>query len=146
MAASPIKVILDTNILISGIGFGGKPREVLHLILDDKIEAITSPILLAELEDVINKKFPKLVYIFALIIKQIKDKFKIVNPQRSLLVSRDEDDNRVLEAAVEGKCSYIITGDKDLLDLKNFKNIKIVTSDTFLDETPEQRKKERGEN
>ena len=133
MAANPTKVILDTNILISGIGFGGKPREILNLILDDKIETITSPILLAELEDIINKKFPKLAYSFALINRQIKDKFKIVNPKKSLLVARDEDDNRVLEAALEGGCSYIITGDKDLLDLKTFKNIKILTPDTFLD-------------
>ncbi len=134
MAANPIRVILDTNILISGIGFGGKPREILHLILDDKIDATTSPMLLAELEDVINKKFPKLAYGFALISKRIQDKFKIVNPKKSLLISRDEDDNRVLEAAFEGKCDYIITGDKDLLDLKIYKNIKIVTPDTFLSE------------
>jgi len=132
MAANPIKVILDTNILISGIGFGGKPREILHLILNDKIEAITSPVLLAELEDVINKKFPKLAYSFALIGKQISDKFKIVNPRKSFLVSRDNDDNRVLEAAFEGKCDYIVTGDKDLLNLKNFKNIKIVIPEVFL--------------
>jgi len=134
MAANPIKIVLDTNILISGIGFGGKPREILHFILDDKIEVITSPVLLAELEDVINKKFPKLAYSFALIGEQIKGKFKIVNPKKSFLVSRDNDDNRVLEAAVEGRCSYIITGDKDLLDLKTFKNIKIVTPDIFLSE------------
>ncbi len=139
MAANPIKVILDTNILISGIGFGGKPREILNLILDDKIEAITSQILLAELEDVIGKKFPKLAYSFTLIERQIKEKFKIVKPRKSLSISRDKDDNRVLEAALEGKCDYIITGDRDLLDLKNFKNIKIVTPDIFL------LKKERGE-
>lgn len=134
MAANPAKVTLDTNILISGIGFGGKPREILRLILEDKIEAITSPLLLAEFEDVINKKFPKLAYSLSLISKQVQDKFKIVNPKKSILVSRDEDDNRVLEAAYEGKCSYIITGDRDLLDLKTFKSIKIVTPDTFLSE------------
>ncbi|MBI4096315.1 MAG: putative toxin-antitoxin system toxin component, PIN family [Candidatus Levybacteria bacterium] len=132
MAANPIKVILDTNILISAIGFGGKPRKVLHLILDDKIEAVTSPILMAELEDVVYKKFPKLAYNFSLIDPQIQDKFKIVKPKKSLLVARDNDDNRVLEAAFAGKCDYIITGDKDLLDLKNYKNIKIVTPDIFL--------------
>lgn len=132
MAVNPVKVILDTNILISSIGFGGKPRKILHLILDDEIEAIISPILLAELEDVINKKFPKLAYSLSSINRQIQNKFKIVKPKRSLFVARDDDDNRVLEAALEGKCAYIITGDKDLLDLKTFKNIEIVTPDTFL--------------
>lgn len=133
-AANPVKVTLDTNIIISGIGFGGKPRKILHLILDNKIKAVTSSILLAELEDVIDKKFPKLASSFVLISKQIKGKFKIVKPKKSLLIARDDDDNRVLEVATEGKCSYIITGDRDLLDLKNFKNIKIVTPDTFLSE------------
>lgn len=131
-AANPIKVILDTNIIISGIGFGGKPRKILHLILDNKIKTVTSTIRLAELEDVIYKKFPKLGYNFALISKQIKEKFEIVKPKKSLLITRDDDDNRVLEAAIEGKCSYIITGDGDLLDLATFKNIGIVTPDTFL--------------
>lgn len=131
-AANPVKVTLDTNIIISGIGFGGKPRKILHLILDNKIKAVTSSILLAELEDVIDKKFPKLASSFVLISKQIKGKFKIVKPKKSLLIARDDDDNRVLEVAIEGKCSYIITGDRDLLDLKNFKNIKIVTPDIFL--------------
>jgi putative PIN family toxin of toxin-antitoxin system len=131
-AANPVKVILDTNIIISGIGFGGKPRQILHLILDNKIKAVTSPILLAELEDVIEKKFPKLAYSFELSNKQIKGKFKIVKPKKSLLTARDDDDNRVLEAAIEGECSYIITGDRDLLDLATFKNIKIVTPDVFL--------------
>lgn len=134
MAANPVKAILDTNIIISGIGFGGKPREILHLLLEDKIEAITSPVLLAELEDVINKKFPKLAYGLSLINKQVQDKFKIVNPKKSLNVARDDDDNRVLEAAFEGGCRYIVTGDRDLLDLKTFKNVKIATPDTFLSE------------
>ncbi|HEX8932007.1 MAG TPA: putative toxin-antitoxin system toxin component, PIN family [Patescibacteria group bacterium] len=47
---------------------------------------------------------------------------------------RDIDDNRVLEAAVEGKCQYIITGDADLLDLKIFQSIKIITAEDFLKE------------
>ena len=63
--------LLDTNIIISGLGFGGKPREILDLILDDKIKAVTSPILLAELEDVITKKFQKLTYSIEPINKQI---------------------------------------------------------------------------
>ena len=131
-AANPAKVTLDTNIIISGLGFGGKPRKILHLILDDKIKAVTSPILLAELEDVITKKFQKLTYNIGPINKQIKRKFKIVKPKTSLLVVKDEPDNRVLEAAIEGNCKYIVTGDKELLRLKSYQNVKIVTADQFL--------------
>ena len=130
--ANPIKIILDTNIVISGIGFCGKTREILHLVLDDKIKAVTSRIILAELEDVIVKKFQKLINQLNPINREIREKFIIVKPRKSLDVVKDEDDNRVLEAGAEGKCSYIITGDRDLLNLKTFRNIKIVTPDIFL--------------
>ena len=131
-AASPARVTLDTNIIISGLGFGGKPREILDLILDDKIKAVTSPILLAELEDVITKKFQKLTYSIEPIKKQIRKKFRIVKPEITLLVVKDEPDNRVLEAATEGDCKYIVTGDKELLKLGVYQDIKIVTADQFL--------------
>ena len=47
---------------------------------------------------------------------------------------RDDDDNRVLEAAVEGKCEYVVTGDEDLLSLQNYGGIKIITPAEFLRE------------
>lgn len=126
------KIVLDTNILISAIGFGGKPRAILSLTLEYKVQAITSRILLAELEEVIGKKFPKLVYELSIIRKRINKKFTLVQPKNTLHIVRDPDDNRVLEAAVEGNCDYIVTGDIDLLEIKDYKNIKIVTPDEFL--------------
>ena len=132
MDENPVKVILDTNIIISALGFGGKPREILQLVLDNQIKVITSSILLAELEDVITKKFPALSPNFERINKQIRKEFKIVKPQVSLYIVKDEDDNRVLEAAVEGKCQYIITGDKELLNLAIYKGTTIITADQFL--------------
>lgn len=127
------KVVLDTNIIISGLGFGGKPRTILQLIVDRKIRAITSSILLAELTDVVTKKFPKLTESLEKTNKQIKERFKIVRPEEEIHVIQDEDDNRILEAAIKGRCAYIITGDRDLLDLKAYRNIKILTPSEFLD-------------
>jgi putative PIN family toxin of toxin-antitoxin system len=132
MGENLIKVILDTNILISAVGFGGKPREILQIILANQIKATTSPVLLAELEDVVTKKFPVLSYNFERVNKQIRKKFRIVKPKMSLHIVNDDDDNRVLEAAVEGKCKYIITGDNELLKLSGYQDIEIVTADQFL--------------
>lgn len=128
----PAKVTLDTNILISAIGFGGKPREILRLVLDKQIKAVTSPILLAELEDVIGKKFPNLAHSFERTNRRIKKNFNIVKPKITLHILKDEPDNRVLEAAVEGKCDYIVTGDIELLKLKKFNNMKILSANVFL--------------
>ena len=133
MAKNPPKIVLDTNIIISALGFGGKPRQILFLALEEKIQVVTSPILLAELQEVINKKFPLLKNNLSLLLKEIEDIFINIQPQIILEVVRDEDDNRVLEAAIEGKCDYIITGDKDLLDLEVYKNIKILTPKQFID-------------
>lgn len=132
MAVSVVKVLLDTNVIISAIGFGGKPRDMLALVLKNRIRAVTSPVLLAELEDVINKKFPLLTVEYKRINRLIRKKFKIVEPKKSLRILHDEPDNRVLEAATQGKCSYIITGDKELLKLGHFQKIKILSTDEFL--------------
>jgi len=131
-AANPVKITLDTNIIISAMGFGGKPREILQLALHKKLTTVTSPTLLAEFEDVIAKKFPRLEKDFWRINKQIKKTFKIVKPKIPVNVVKDEADNRVLEAALEGKCQYIVTGDKELLSLGSFKKIKILPPDVFL--------------
>lgn len=128
------KIILDTNVLVSAMLFGGKPEQILHLVIEEKILAVTSPILLSELEEVFSKKFPLREPYLKLTIKNIENKFLIVQPKSEIKLARDEDDNRVLEAAFEGKCNYIITGDRDLLDLKIYKKIKIITPDTFLSE------------
>ena len=131
---NPVKVLLDTNILISAIGFGGKPRQILTLVLDKKIKAVTSLILLAEFHEVINKKFHILAPQLQLMESKIKKIFLIVHPKVALDIVRDKDDNRVLEAAIQGECHYIITGDTDLLDLKVYQGIKIVTPEIFLRE------------
>lgn len=132
-AENPVKIVIDTNIIISAIGFGGKPRKILKLILENKIKAITSPILLAELEEVINKKFPKLADNFEFINRKLRQKFRLVRPRNTVnILKADPDDNRVLEAAVQGNCKYIVTGDKKLLELSSFKNIQILTTDEFL--------------
>ena len=127
-----VKVLLDTNILISALGFGGKPREIFKLVLDKKIKAISSSILLAEFDDVISKKFPKLAIHLSRIQKLFRKNMKIIKPGHSVHVLQDDSDNRVLEAALEGNCDYIVTGDKDLLDLKIYKKIIILKPNDFL--------------
>src|SRR3989344_3210533 len=102
MAKKLPKVVLDTNILISALVYGGKPEQVYNLVLEKQITAIITNILVAELLEGLIKKFI------------------VVRPKKIIKAARDEDDNRVLEAAAEGVCAYIVTGDKDLLELRSF--------------------------
>lgn len=131
MAKKP-RVVLDTNIFVSALVFGGIPEKVLRLVLSKKAVAVISPIILNEIYRVINEKFPLSSSDFLLLEKQIHRQFIIVQPLIQLNVARDKDDDRIIEAAVSGKCQYIITGDKDLLDLVEYKGIKILTASAFL--------------
>ena len=134
MAESPVRVVLDTNTLISALVYGGNPQKVLVLALNKRIRIITSPILQAELVDIIAKKFPLSLDDMHLLKEEMQKSFVIVHPHIALDIVRDNDDNRVLEVAVEGDCNFIITGDRDLLELCKYKKIKIVTPAQFLTE------------
>jgi len=133
MVKKPVKVLLDTNVLISALIFGGKPEQTYNLVLDNQITAITSTILLAELTETLLKKFNFESIRITQLERIIKKHFKIVYSSETFHIQKDEPDNRVLEASVEGECDYIVTGDKELLTLATFKKIKIVTANQFLE-------------
>lgn len=132
MVKKPLKVVLDTNILVSALIFGGKPEQVYNLVLEKQITAVISMVLFSELLETLIKKFNFVPKRIEQLERVIKKHFKIVYPKATINAIKDDDDNRVLEAALESRCGYIVTGDSDLLDLKTFKNIKIVTPDIFL--------------
>lgn len=134
MGANMMKVVLDTNILVSALVYGGNPQDLLELVIVKQIKGVTSLPLVVELIEILTKKFsftPEKVY---QIEEKIKKSFEFIHPIKALDIVRDKDDNRVLEAAVEGGCDFIITGDQDLLDLGKYKKIKIVTPAQFLEE------------
>lgn len=127
-----IRMVLETNVVVSAIFYPGKPRWVLELVLHGFVEGVTSKILLAELAEVLKKKFSFSSSEVQIVEDELKDIFEIVYPSISFRVSKDEPDNRVLEAAYEGNCNYVVTGDKELLALGVFRKIQIVNPDVFL--------------
>lgn len=127
------KVTLDTNIIISALVFGGNSKEIIEKINKREFKVYISPQLVSELIDVLIKKFNFSKKMIMLLEAQIITLFNIVYPTQNIDVVRDVDDNRVLEVAVASNSSVIVTGDKDLLDLKKYKNIKIMNPKNFLD-------------
>lgn len=134
MDESFVKVVLDTNVIVSGLIYGGKPEQVLYLIQQPQIKALVSPILKAEINEVLIKKFNFTPEKIILTEEFITENFQTIYPTISINKVKDEDDNRVLEAAVEEGCNYIITGDRELLELRSFNDIKIMTVDQFLED------------
>jgi len=130
-----VRVVIDTNVLISAIFWTGKPKQLLNQVRLGRITFLTSAILLAELKEILtreDKPFKLSAEDAERVVAAMRDLAEIVEPQQRLSVCRDEGDNRVLECAVEGRAEWIITGDGDLLDLKAFQGIPIVTVANFL--------------
>ncbi len=130
------KIVLDTNILISAFGWGGKPFEIVKGVVEGKYELILSLKQLEEFIKVLN--YPKFDFTdeqkerFLLLIYRISTVIKTKTKLDGIV--RDMKDDILLEPAKEMKIDYIITGDKDLLVLKEFDGAKIVTASQFLEE------------
>ena len=130
---APPKTVLDTNIIVSALVFGGKPRQIFKLILSKQLEAVISLSLFTELTEILVKKFNFSSDKIHFLEQKIKKYFQIVYPTKTINILKDLADNRVLEAAIAGDCQFVISGDKELLELKQYRNIKILTASQFLE-------------
>lgn len=130
-----MKVVLDTNIFISGIFWKGKCNEIINLWRNDKFTLVTSLEIISELIDVLNDFKIKLTEDLIrdwrdLIIKNSN----IVEIRGNInLIKEDPDDNMFIETALEGKADYIISQDNHLLNIKEYSGIKIINPEEFLD-------------
>jgi putative PIN family toxin of toxin-antitoxin system len=129
-----LKVVLDTNIIISGLLFGGKPQKILELVIDKKIEGFISRFIINEVCEVLRKKFNFSSEDTARIEILIRKSFVLINPDFSLKIIKNQSfDNHILEAAIAAQAEYLISGDtKHLLPLKKIKKTKIVSAKDFL--------------
>lgn len=129
-----MKVVFDTNILISGIGWSGRERRLLLLAASDRYELVISDEILKELAGVLQReKFNDLdsQKIFRFIDLLTRVSTVVVPEKHHDIIEEDPDDNMILDCAVEAGAEYIVSGDRHLLDLEDFKSIKIVESARF---------------
>jgi putative PIN family toxin of toxin-antitoxin system len=128
-----LTAVFDTNILFSVTAWRGNPFQCVERARVGEIQAVTCPELMEEL---VEKLELKLGFSPEQAVETLADYLgflRVVNIPRLLdAVPRDPDDNMVLECAIEGKAQYIVTGDKDLLVLKTFRDIQIVHASDFL--------------
>ena len=131
-----IRVVLDTNTLVSAAIRDGKPYQILKLVENNEIESITSLNIAEELEDVLKRnKIPFTDKEVELYVEKILSLSKVMNPTTEVeVVEDDPDENKIIECALEGNVDYIISGDSHLLDLKEYESIKIKDSNNFLEE------------
>ena len=129
-----MRIVVDTNVLASAVYFGGKPFKLLKLIMEEQISAIASKEIVEEYEEILvrlQQKFPKLSK--SIPFQDIVGKLTVINVSSDIHICRDPDDDKFISCAVDGKCIYIVSGDNDLLELKGYEGIEIITVARFFE-------------
>jgi putative PIN family toxin of toxin-antitoxin system len=128
------RVVLDTNVYISALLFGGLPGSVLELAFLRAFTLILSAALLDELDEKLQEKFEMTMEDAAFLRARLETVAEIVEPEEVLdVIAEDPDDNRVLECAVKGGADLIVSGDRHLLKLGSYQGIAIVTVRQFME-------------
>lgn len=138
----PFAVVFDTNVLLSSIGWKGKPFQCLELARDGSIDGITCPELLEELAEKLRTKLGFTDDQTTDTLADLLSFLRVVTISNALtVVAADPDDDKVIECGVVGGATHIITGDRrHLLPLREFQGIRIVHASEFLQLVAESRR------
>ncbi|MBS1250615.1 MAG: hypothetical protein MAG431_02209 [Chloroflexi bacterium] len=134
------RVVLDTNVFISGMmGVSSPPRQIIEAWMDGTFTLVTSLYLIKELTHVLTYPHiaerlrlsdPEIETILAALISRAE----LVSGELELPgVTRDPKDDPVVACAVEGKADYVVSGDQDLLVLRDYENILMITPSQFIE-------------
>jgi len=126
------RVVADTNIIISSVFWRGHPFEVIKRGVSGKCQLVTSAQILDEVARKLRGKFGFPEEGIQQLMDLLLTHCQVVDPTSTFDVVRDRTDNKIVECAVDGDAEFIVTGDNDLLELKEFRGIRIVTAKAFL--------------
>lgn len=129
------RVVCDTNIYISAFIFpGSKPDQVLNLARQGLIELYVSPFIIDELRRVLEEKFRLGDTKIIEVTERVRELSTIVEPEvRVSIIQEKQDDNRILECAIQARAHYLVTGDtKHILPLREYQGISICSPADFL--------------
>ena len=130
-----MRIVIDTNVLISAIFWTGKPKQLLNHVRRERITFVTSNQLLDELREILirqDKPFHLPDNEADQVVEALRGSAEVVESHSRITICRDEMDNRVIACAIDGKAEYIITGDLHLLGLRSYQSVKIMTVSDFL--------------
>jgi len=130
-----MRIILDTNVFISGIFFSGPPAQILKEWKKQSLQIILSKQILLEYQrvaDELSIKYPQVD--IAPIIELVTIYGQLIDTKGiNIAVCEDPDDDKFIECAIAGKCNIIVSGDHHLLKLSGYKSIKVLKPLEFLE-------------
>ena len=128
-----MRAVLDTNVVMSAVFFGGVPLKIVRAAFTRKIELVASKAVLSEYREVAERlhgQFPAVNYRRPLAI--LESKLTVVRPVAlGETICRDPDDDAILACALGGKAKVICSGDGDLLALDGFRGLEIMRPADF---------------
>ena len=130
-----IKAVVDTSTLISALGWEGKPQKVMDKCLNNKFKLVSSPEIIEEIREVMFR--PKFDFIdsnkkseFIMLLSQLAE---VIIPKDKVNICRDKDDNKFFELALAAKVKIIVSSDGDLLSIKEYNGINVLSPSEFLE-------------
>jgi uncharacterized protein len=130
-----LKAVFDTNIFVSALALpGGQAERAIDLVIDARVNLCISKDIIHEVLGVLAQKFSKGPEELSRTAVFLSELAELVAPRKRLAVLDDEPDNRILECAATGHADVIVTGDRAMLNLKNYQEIRVVSLRQFLDE------------
>ena len=123
------RIVLDSNVVISGFLFGGPPARLLAIAVDGSARCFTSMPILDEIRDVLLRpKFGLTPDQVLALVDELHDLCHVVAPrERVRAVAADPDDNAILECAASSHADLIVSGDSHLLALGSWSSIPILS-------------------
>ena len=132
-----MRIVVDANVLASGIFWGGYPGRVLDLWAHDRVAILASPAILCEYSRVLTDLGSRegQTTTAGHWLTFIGQHSTLVDPRTVIRMCRDPDDDKYLACAVDGGAECIVSGDRDLLELKSVLGVPIVTPRRFIENT-----------
>ena len=128
-----MRAVLDTNVVMSAIFFGGTPMKIVRAAFSKKVQLVASRAVMSEYREVaerLHEQFPSVNYRRPLSI--LESKLTMVRPVAlGQTVCRDPDDDAIISCALGGKAKVICSGDGDLLALNGFRGLEIMAPSDF---------------
>lgn len=129
-----MRVVIDTNVLISGTFFGGHPGQIVEAAAQGYISVVATPEIVREYMDIAQEMVARKQGKLRLdAFQTFLSKLELVNQVTPVSVCRDPDDDKFLSCAIDGHALWIVSGDKDLLTIGSYQNIEIVTASEFYE-------------
>jgi putative PIN family toxin of toxin-antitoxin system len=130
-----VKIVLDTNVFISGIFFSGPPSQILQAWKNKKLRIILSQDIIDEYHRVVeslSSKYPTIDIFQIIELVTVHGQF-VDTAGLDITICEDPDDNKFIECAIAGDTKIIVSGDKHLLKITGYQGIAVFRPREFVD-------------